>query len=105
MNTKIPMASAMLVALCLGQAEIPELEKVWNKFDKDSDGIVTEREHLRAIKHKDLGGKVWNNIDVETELNPYEFHLATKGFLKKVCQETDVKVAYNHFDPEEYVPF
>lgn len=87
--------------------EIPEVEKVFGKFDKDGDGIVTVREHVRAIRHKDLGGRVWSKIDMESppELNPYEFHLATKNFFKKVCQEPEMINLYTPFDEESYVPF
>jgi len=39
------------------------------------------------------------------KLNPYEFHLTTKGMLKKVCQEQEMVNLYSPFDKNEYIPF
>jgi hypothetical protein len=58
-------------------------------MDKNQDGLVSVKEHIRIVKHKELGGRVWTKIDMENpaELSSWEFYLATRNIFKKVCQE------------------
>jgi len=58
-------------------------------MDKNVDGLVSIKEHVRSIKHKELGGRVWTKIDMQSppELTPWEFYLATRNIFKKVCME------------------
>jgi len=95
----------MLLAITMAAGEIPEIENIFDKIDKDTDGYVTVKEHVRSIKHREIGGRAWNNINANKQLDPVQFHTASKGFLNKVCQEQEMVNKYSPFDLDDYVPF
>jgi hypothetical protein len=36
---------------------------MWSSLDKDEDGFVTIDEHVQVVRNKELGGKIWDDID------------------------------------------
>lgn len=67
---------------------------------------MTQTEHVRSIRHKDIGGRAWRNVDdTSQELDPWQFHLATKKYLNKTCQEPELKAKFRGLSPDEYIPF
>jgi Ca2+-binding EF-hand superfamily protein len=83
MFKQLPIASAMLMAISQANQTLldfesrqlqevtysPHFEKLWQTLDGDEDGFVSVSELVRASKNKDLGGRVWDDIDSTVELD------------------------------------